>query len=113
MNAVLTAVIKTIKVAGTPNYVYGKPLIGNKINANDRRNQNPEKSQQTISVNENTNHDGKTPVSKNDFSTGREKVILVGDSMTKFVRREELSSKQNNVKVLTHSGSTTAIWLII
>ena len=64
-------------------------------------------------MNENTNHDGKTPVSKNDFSTGREKVILVGDSMTKFVRREELSSKQNNVKVLTHSGSTTAIWLII
>ena len=28
--------------------------------------------------------------------------------MTKFVRREELSSKQNNVKVLTHPGSTTA-----
>ena len=28
--------------------------------------------------------------------------------MTKFVRREELSSKQNNVKVLTHPRSTTA-----
>ena len=33
---------------------------------------------------------------------------MVGDSITKFVRREELSSKQNNVKVLTHPGSTTA-----
>ena len=28
--------------------------------------------------------------------------------MTKFARREELSSKQNNVKVLTDPGSTTA-----
>ena len=28
--------------------------------------------------------------------------------MKKFVRREELSSKQNNIKVLTHPGSTTA-----
>ena len=30
------------------------------------------------------------------------------DSRTKFVRREEVSSKQNNVKVLTHPGSTIA-----
>ena len=109
MNVVLTVVIKNDKkVAGTPNHVNGKPLIGNKIIASDRRNQNPGKSQQTIAENENTSHDGKTPVSKNDFSTGRKKVTLVGDSMTKFVRREELSSKQNNVKVLTHPGSTTA-----
>ena len=28
--------------------------------------------------------------------------------MKKFVRREELSSKQHNVKALTHPGSTTA-----
>ena len=77
------------KVAGTPNHVNGKPLIGNKIIASDRRNQNPRKSQQTIAENENTNHDGKTSVSKNDFSTGRKKVTLVGDSMNKFVRREE------------------------
>ena len=34
---------------------------------------------------------------------------MVRDSITKFVRREELSSKQNNVKVLTHPGSTTAV----
>ena len=32
---------------------------------------------------------------------------MVGDSMTKFVRCEELSSKQNNVKVLTHPGAAT------
>ena len=28
--------------------------------------------------------------------------------MKKIVRREELSSKQNNIKVLTHPGSTAA-----
>ena len=95
------------KVAGTTNHVNGKSLIGNKIIASDRRNQNPGKSQQTIAENENTNHDRKTPVSKSNFSTGRRKVTLVGDSMTKFVRREELSSKQNNFKVLTHPGATT------
>ena len=96
------------KVAGTPNHVNGKPLIGNKTIASDRRNQNPEKSQQTIAENKSTNHDGKTLVSKNNFSTGREKVTLVGDSMTKFVRCEELSSKQSIVKVLNHPGSTSA-----
>ena len=64
------------KVAGTPNHVNGKPLIGNKIIASDRRNQNPGKSQQTIAENKNTNHDGKTPVSENDFSTGRKKIKI-------------------------------------
>ena len=96
------------KVAGTTNHVNGKSLIGNKIIASDRRNQNPGKSQQTIAENGNTNHDGKTPVSKNNFSNGRKLVTLVGDSMNKFVQREELSSKRNNVKVLTHPGSATA-----
>ena len=30
-----------------------------------------------------------------------------GDSLVKYLRREELSSKKNNVKVITHTGSTT------
>ena len=33
--------------------------------------------------------------------------MVVGDSLVKYVRREELSSKKNNVKVITHLGSTT------
>ena len=33
--------------------------------------------------------------------------MVVGDSLVKYVRREELSSKKNNVKVITHPGSTT------
>ena len=32
--------------------------------------------------------------------------MVVGDSLVKYVRREELSSKKNNVKVITHPGST-------
>ena len=48
------------------------------------------------------------PQQENDFSTSRKKVTLVGDSMTKFVHREELSSKQSSVNVLIHPGSTTA-----
>ena len=31
----------------------------------------------------------------------------VGDSLVKYLRREVLSSKKNNVKVITHTGSTT------
>ena len=55
------------KFAGTPNHVNGKPLIGNKIIACDRRNQNPWKSRQTIAENENTNHDRKAPAGKRFF----------------------------------------------
>ena len=33
--------------------------------------------------------------------------MVVGDSLVKYLRREELSSKKNNVKVITHPRSTT------
>ena len=33
--------------------------------------------------------------------------MIVGDSLVKYLRREKLSSKKNNVKVITHPGSTT------
>ena len=68
MNVVLFLVKKNDKkFAGTPNHVNGKPLIGNKIIACDRRNQNPWKSRQTIAENENTNHDRKAPARKRFF----------------------------------------------
>ena len=35
------------------------------------------------------------------------KIMVVGNSLVKYLRREELSSKKNNVKVITHPGSTT------
>ena len=33
--------------------------------------------------------------------------MIVIDSLVNYLRREEFSSKKNNVKVLTHPGSTT------
>ena len=33
--------------------------------------------------------------------------MVVGDSLVKYLAREDLSSKKNNVKVITHAGSTT------
>ena len=33
--------------------------------------------------------------------------MVVSDSLVKYLRREELPSKKNNVKVVTHPGSTT------
>ena len=33
--------------------------------------------------------------------------MIVGNSLVKYLRREELSSEKNNVKVITHPGSTT------
>ena len=33
--------------------------------------------------------------------------MIVGNSLVKYLRREELTSKKNNVKVITHDGSTT------
>ena len=33
--------------------------------------------------------------------------MVVGDSLVKYLAREDLSSKKNNVKVITHTGSTT------
>ena len=43
------------------------------------------------------------------YSSGdrKTKIMVVGDSLVKHLRREELSSKNNNVKVVTHPGSTT------
>ena len=35
------------------------------------------------------------------------KIMVVADSLDKYLRREELSSKKNNVKVIKHLGSTT------
>ena len=35
------------------------------------------------------------------------KIMVVGDSLVKYLQREDLSSKKNNVKVITHPGSTT------
>ena len=35
--------------------------------------------------------------------------MIVGDSLVEYLRREELSSKKNNIKVITHPGCTTEV----
>ena len=35
--------------------------------------------------------------------------MTVGDSLVEYLRREELSSKKNNIKVITHPGCTTEV----
>ena len=34
-------------------------------------------------------------------------IMIVGDFLVEYLRREELSSKKKNVKVITHPGCTT------
>ena len=43
----------------------------------------------------------------NSNSDSKTKIMIVGNSLVKYLRREELTSKKNNVKVITHDGSTT------
>ena len=43
----------------------------------------------------------------NSNGDSKTKVMVVGDSLVKYLQREELSSKKNNVNVITHPGSTT------
>ena len=38
---------------------------------------------------------------------GKIKIMVVGDSLVKYLRREESCSKKNNVKLISHLGSTT------
>ena len=37
----------------------------------------------------------------------RTKIMVAGDSLVKYLRREEFSSKKNNAKVMIHKKSTT------
>ena len=43
----------------------------------------------------------------NSNGDSKTKIMVAGNSLVKYLRLEELSSKKNNVKVITHSGSTT------
>ena len=43
----------------------------------------------------------------NSNGDSKTKIMVVGDSLVKYLRREKSSFKKNNVKVITHPGSTT------
>ena len=62
-------------------------------------------------VNKKQSHNSGKPKSDNikikSNGDSKTKIMVVGDSLVKYLRREELSSKKLNVKVITHPGSTT------
>ena len=50
---------------------------------------------------------GKPKVDFNKRNSPKKKVTVIGDSMIKYLRRENLSSKNYEVKIAAHPGSTT------
>ena len=62
-------------------------------------------------VNKKLSHNSEKPKSDNikikSSGDRKTKIMVAGDSLVKYLQREELSSKKNNVKVITHPGSTT------
>ena len=53
------------------------------------------------------NRSGKPNVDFNKRNSLKKKVTVIGDSMIKYLRRENLSSKNYEVKIAAHPGSTT------
>ena len=74
-----------------------------------KHNGNP--SVNVYDVNKKQSHSSGKPENDNikikSNGDSKTKIMVVGDSLVKYLRREELSSKKNNVKVKTHTGSTT------
>ena len=72
-------------------------------------NRNP--SLNVYDVNKKQSHNSRKPGNDNTEikpnGNSKIKIRIVGDSLVKHLRREDLSSKKNNVKVITHPGSTT------
>ena len=53
------------------------------------------------------NRSGKPNLDFNKRNSPKKKVTVIGDSMIKYLRRENLSSKNYEVKIAAHPGSTT------
>ena len=81
----------------------------NKVEMPQLHNGNP--SVNVYDVNKKLSHNSGKPENDNikikSSGDSKTKIMVVGDSLVKYLRREELPSKKNNVKVITHSGSTT------
>ena len=62
-------------------------------------------------VNKKLSHNSRKPENDNikikSSGDSKTKIMVVGDSLVKHLRREELSSKKNNVKIITHTRSIT------
>lgn len=47
----------------------------------------------------------------NRTPSAKKNVVVIRDSMTKYLRLEDLSSQDKNIKIVTHLGSMTC-WII-
>ena len=79
----------------------------------NRSNQVHNKHDNSRSNFNNTNFDknlavkNKQVTRKTTFNTNKKKVIVVGDSITKFLRSDELSTSERSVTVMKHPGCST------
>ena len=76
-----------------PQLHNGKPSVN--VYGDNKKQSHGSGKPKNDNIKINSNRDSKT------------KIMVVGNSLVKHLRREELSSKKNNVKVITHPGSTT------
>ena len=62
-------------------------------------------------VNKKQSHNSGKPENNNikikSNGNSKTKIVVVGNWLVKYLRRKDLSSKKDNVKVITHPGSTT------
>ena len=80
-----------------------------KVEIPESHNGNP--SVNVYDINKKQSHNSGKPENDNtkikSNGDSKTKIVVVGDLLVKYLRREELPSKKNNVKVITHPGSTT------
>ena len=62
-------------------------------------------------VNKKQSHNSGKPENNNikikSNGNSKTKIVVVGNWLVKYLRRKDLSSKKDNVKAITHPGSTT------
>ena len=73
--------------------------------------QNPNPSLNVYDGNKKQSHSSGKPENdiikiKSNFDS-KTKIMIVGDLLVEYLRRNESSSKKKNIKVITHPGSTT------
>ena len=77
------------------------------VNKNHSVFENSSKNKGNPSENVKHQRSGKPNVDFNKRNSPKKKVTVIGDSMKKYLRRENLSSKNYEVKIAAHPGSTT------
>ena len=76
-------------------------------NANLLENNSDSKEIPSKNVNNDQNKDGKPNFDSNKRNSPKKKIPIIGNSLLKYLWRENLSSKKNEIKVVAHPGSTT------